>query len=223
MRTLYSIWLHPASRKIMFFLSEKKLDYKVQTEKPWKPSAALQTFTYIPILPVLHDLKDQVVVGNYAICEYLEEAYPSPTLIGSTLKEKNEVRKLTVTFEEHFQNEVINFILYEKVFKRYYHSQTYPDSARIRQGKDNLYPFLKLISYWVERRNWLAGNNFSLADITAASYLSCIDYLGDIPWTKFPEAKDWYARVKSRPSFQPLLNEKVPGLSPVPHYHDPDF
>ena len=79
------------------------------------------------------------------------------------------------------------------------------------------------IAWLTERRNWLAGDDFSLADIAAASHISCLDYLGDIPWADHPGAHDWYARVKSRPSFRPLLADHIPGLPPPKHYADLDF
>ena len=71
--------------------------------------------------------------------------------------------------------------------------------------------------------NWLAGDDFSLADIAAAAHISCVDYLGDVPWSDYPGAHDWYARVKSRPSFRPLLADHIPGLPPPKHYADLDF
>ena len=43
--------------------------------------------------------------------------------------------------------------------------------------------------------------------VWAAAHLSAVDYLGDVPWNDHAEAKDWYARVKSRPSFRQLLED----------------
>ena len=70
---------------------------------------------------------------------------------------------------------------------------------------------------------WLAGDRLTLADLTAAAHLSCVDYLGDVPWDQYEEAKTWYARIKSRPSFRPLLADYIPGLAPAPIYADLDF
>ncbi|MEO1226931.1 MAG: glutathione binding-like protein, partial [Pseudomonadota bacterium] len=82
---------------------------------------------------------------------------------------------------------------------------------------------LDYIGYLAEQRNWLAGEDLTYADLVAASHLSAVDYLGDIPWEKYREAKNWYARVKSRPSFRPILDELVPGVAPARHYRDLDF
>jgi glutathione S-transferase len=44
-----------------------------------------------------------------------------------------------------------------------------------------------------------------------------------VDWRVSPAARDWYARVKCRPSFRPLLADRVPGFTPPAHYDDLDF
>ena len=106
--------------------------------------------------------------------------------------------------------------------KRYMSMGT-PDSSAIRAGHYNIRYHLDYITYLTERRSWLAGSDFSLADISAAAQLSSIDYLGDVPWEEFPAAKIWYSRIKSRPSFRPILADHMPGMPPPRHYADLDF
>ena len=76
---------------------------------------------------------------------------------------------------------------------------------------------------WLRTRNWLAGDRLSYADLAAAAHLSVADYLGDVPWSGDEAAKNWYARVKSRPSFRPLLAETLTGVPPAANYADLDF
>src|SRR4028118_1612478 len=66
-------------------------------------------------------------------------------------------------------------------------------------------------------RNGLAGDQMTYADLAAAAHLSCADYLGDVPWDEDETAKDWYARVKSRPAFRTLLADRMPGMPPPSH------
>ncbi|RYY41380.1 MAG: glutathione S-transferase family protein, partial [Sphingomonadales bacterium] len=66
--------------------------------------------------------------------------------------------------------------------------------------------------------SWLAGPMLSLADLAAASQLSVADYLGGIDWTGHEQTAAWYAVFKSRPSFRPLLQEKMEGIHPPAHY-----
>jgi glutathione S-transferase len=98
-----------------------------------------------------------------------------------------------------------------------------PDTQAIRAGHSNIKIHLDYVGWLVERRNWLAGEEYSLADIAAAAHLSAIDYIGDVPWDEHPPARDWYARIKSRRAFRPVLADHIPGVPPPRHYADPDF
>jgi glutathione S-transferase len=133
-----------------------------------------------------------------------------------------EVRRLVGWFDRKFDREVTARLLDEKIMKRLVRSGQ-PDSNAIRVASANLHIHLEYIAWLCDRRSWLAGDHFSLADVTAAAHISIIDYLGDMPWETHPGAKDWYARVKSRPSFRPLLADHVPGAPPPRHYADLDF
>jgi len=133
-----------------------------------------------------------------------------------------ETRRLTAWFDQKFQREVTIYILYEKVNKRLT-NRADPSGDTIRAGQANLRVHMNYIAWLVERRRWLAGEEFGLADITAAAQLSCLDYLGSVPWDDYPAVKEWYAPVKSRPSFRPLLLDRVAGLTPPAHYPDLDF
>ena len=98
-----------------------------------------------------------------------------------------------------------------------------PDSREIRAAQKNIHTHLAYITFLAERRHWLAGEELSFADIAAAAHISCVDYLGDVPWADHPIAKTWYMRIKSRPSFRSLLSDRVPGQPPVLHYAELDF
>ncbi len=98
-----------------------------------------------------------------------------------------------------------------------------PNASAIRAGHQNIHYHLDYIAWLCDRRRWLAGESFSLADIAAAAHLSAIDYLGDVPWENHAGAKDWYARVKSRPSLRAILADHIPGITPPKHYADLDF
>ena len=125
-------------------------------------------------------------------------------------------------FDGKFHHEVTDNLLTEKLDKRFM-GMGGPDSAAIRAGHANIPTHLEYIGYLCERRTWLSGGGLSLADAAAAAHISALDYLGDVPWEEHPAAKDWYVRIKSRPSFRPLLQDRIPGLPPPKHYADLDF
>ena len=98
-----------------------------------------------------------------------------------------------------------------------------PDSSKIRAGRGNLKNHMKYAARLASSRDWLAGSHLSHADLAAAAAISVLDYLGEVKWSEEPAVKDWYVRIKSRPSFRPLLEDKVMGLPPASHYIDLDF
>jgi len=222
MRSLHHFSLQPQSRRVRIQLREKKLDFDPIAEKPWERREGLLALNPAGETPILVEESGAAIAGAYAIGEYLEEAYVEGPLLGRSSVQRAEVRRLVAWFDGKFEREVTQNLLFEKMVKRLL-GQGGPDSGAIRAGKANIRVHLDYISWLSDRRNWLAGDDFSLADIAAAAQISAIDYLGDVAWDQHREAAEWYARVKSRPSFRQILADTWPGTQPPPHYADLDF
>lgn len=211
----------PFSRKIRMEMSEKKMLFVLKEEEPWNLSADIYKLNPAGDLPVF--LNDgNVISGHYSISEYLEEISREVRLLPQKTLERAEVRRLVEWFDSKFYREVFRNIAYEKVHKRFGSGQA-PDSKILKVGLNNLNFHLEYIDWLTERRNYLGGDDFSLADITAAAHLSVIDYLGDVPWDGYRNAKLWYSKIKSRPSFKDILKDNIKGILPSKHYADLDF
>lgn len=222
MRVLYHLWISPFSRKVRIALAEKQVDVTLKVEQVWERRREFLALNPAGDVPVLVEPDGTVLADSTAICEYLEETNPAPNLLGHNAKDRAEVRRLVAWFDRKFDMEVTDRLVGEKIMKRFL-GLGQPDSRLIRSALADLHTHLQYITYLVERRDWLAGSEMSLADIAAGAHLSCIDYLGDVPWDSYGAAKDWYVRLKSRPSFRPILNDAIPGLPAPPHYADLDF
>jgi len=223
MRTLYHHPLCPFSRLVRVVLAEKKLEFEPQIEKFWERRPDFVALNAASEVPVLVEEGGTVLADAAAIAEYLDEVHREPPLLPAEPVAKAEVRRLMGWFGGKFNAEVTQNLVGEKVFKRLSSSHGEPDSRRIRAGYGHIHEHLNYIAWLTERRAWLAGGAFTLADIAAAAQISCIDYVGDVPWDQHAGAKDWYARVKSRPSFRTLLADHLPGVPPPRHYADLDF
>lgn len=211
----------PQSRKIRIGMSEKKMLFVLKDEEPWNLSQDFFKLNPAGDLPVF--LNDGFVLsGSNAIMEYLEETSREIRLMPETPRERAEVRRLIEWFDEKFNREVYRNIVCEKVHKRFSKGLA-PDSKILKIGLNNLNFHMEYIDWLTERRNFLAGENFSWADITAAAHLSVIDYLGDVPWEGYKNAKLWYSKIKSRPSFKDILKDGIRGILPAKHYADLDF
>jgi len=222
MRTLYHLWLSPFSRKVRVALREKKLDFEMKIEKVWERRPDFLALNPTGQVPVFVDEDGTAIADSGAICEYLEEVYPEPVLFGTTPRARAEVRRLIAWFDLKFARDVTANLVGEKMMKRLM-ARGEPSSAAIRAGLRNIHEHLDYIGYLADRRNWLAGDEFSMADIAAGAHLSAVDYIGDVPWDAHARAREWYARLKSRPSFRPLLADHIPGIAPPAHYADLDF
>ena len=222
MRILYHQSLSPFCRKVRITLAEKKLEFETRLEPVWERRVEFLALNPAGEVPVLVESNGVLLADSQAIVEYLDETVPEPALLGAAPLDRAEVRRLAAWFDVKFNAEVTDNLVGEKVMSRLLR-RGHPNSAAIRAGHANIRYHLEYISFLMERRNWLAGDRLTLADISAAAHLSCVDYIGDVPWDGYEDAKSWYARVKSRPSFRAILADAIPGLPPVAAYADLDF
>lgn len=222
MRILYHNWFCPFSRKVRLLLAEKGLDCDLRVEKTWERRPEFLAMNPAGTTPVIIEENGTILAGSYAITEYLEDVFPDTTFLGAAPAERAEARRLVDWFDIKFFAEVNQHLITEKVMKRFL-AMGEPDSSALRCATSNIRYHLDYIGYLSDRREWLAGDNFSLADISAAAHLSCADYFGNVPWDKHEDAKNWYMRLKSRRSMRAILKDRIAGLIPPKHYSMLDF
>ena len=213
--------ISPQSRKIRLIMAEKKMLFVLKEEEPWSISQDIIKINPSGELPVLI-FDGNVISGNYAITEYLEESSPQYKLLPEDLKERAKTREIMNWFDTKFYNEVYKYIVTEKIIKRF-QSKEAPNSKILKAGLNNLKYHMQYIDYLADRNNYIASNTLSLADLTVAAHISIIDYLGDISWNDYKNAKLWYAKVKSRPSFKDILKDNIKGIHPSANYTNLDF
>jgi glutathione S-transferase len=125
----------------------------------------------------------------------------------------------------NFHEEATKRIVFEKAAQAQTGSliRRSPNMETVRLGRAALKAVLPGLGTLAESRGFLAGRDVSLADLAVVAHLSALDYYGEVPWTDVPALTEWYSRMKSRPSFRPLLADRAPGQPPVPHYAELDF
>lgn len=219
---LYHSPIDPISRLIRCVLAEKQCAFSLREEKPWEGREQFMKMNPAGQVPVLVDQTGEVVACGWMIALYIEEKMPTPPLMGDNIHTRTEVYRLIEWFQMKFHAEVYDGLVGEKILTRLMRLGQ-PQASRIRQAREALNDHLDYMDYLMERRKWLAGNEMTLADLMAAVYLSTVDYLGDIQWEEHPVTKEWYTRLKCRPSFRPLLMDRITGLRPASVYGDLDF
>lgn len=208
-------------------LAEYGVHFELIDETPWEPSPEIFELSPAGTLPVYMEDSRSVISGMEAIGEYLEETKGKRvSLIPGDTFERAEVRRLVGWFDTKFYAEVSEPVIAEKVIRRFLPREAGGggmDTSRVRGAMQKLRSHLEYIGHLADRRTWLAGDHLSLSDLAAAAHISAVDYFGDIPWSDYPIAKSWFQRMKSRPSFRPLLGDTVRGMAPSGHYADLDF
>ncbi len=224
-RTLHHFTLDPFSRTVRLALGEKRLAFAETAVRYWERPNALTALNPSGLPPVLVDGRGReavVVCESRAILDHLEERCPDAPLLPADPRGRAEARRLLHWFERKFDYEVNGLLLHEKMEKRLLGLGP-PELAALRAGREALRAHMGVVEGLLAARDWLAGPDLTLADLAAAAHLSVIDYMGEAPWNDHPHARAWYARIKSRPAFRPLLADRQPGLPPAPHYDDLDF
>jgi len=221
MNRLYHYPLSPFSRKVRLSLAEKKIEVELVEERYWDKDADFLRRNPAGKVPVLK-MGHRTMSDSTAICEYLEETHPTPSLLPQGADTRFEVRRLVAWFDDKFNREVTEKLMGERVFRKVM-GTGYPDSANVKSGSKAIKYHLDYMAWLLDQRRWLAGNDMTLADFAAAAHLSCLDYVSDVDWNRSEIVKDWYAKIKSRPAFRSILADQIPGFPQPSHYSDLDF
>lgn len=230
MLTLYHHPLLASCRFIRLILGEYGEELTLVEEKPWERHKEFLALNPAGTMPVLLAEGELPISGFTVIAEFLDETRGAlmrdKRLLADDPIDRAEIRRLVDWFLVKTENDVTRYLVRERAFKQMMPGSVgggAPDSSVLRAARANVRQHLKYTAWLANRSNWLAGDRLSYADMAAGAALSCLDYLGEIDWAEYPVARDWYQRLKSRPSFRPLLADRVRGLPPVSHYPDLDF
>lgn len=222
--------LCPHSRFIRLVMGELQMEADRTETNPFCRARDFLAMNPAGLLPVLVEHDGQVVAGPDILAEYLDETrglvLGDRRLLPENPGERVEVRRLLHWFNAKFFHEVSELVLNEKAYKRLF-PEAFPGDApntnAIRAASANIRYHMNYVAHLVARRNWLAGDRLTYADLAAAAHFSAVDYFGDVPWETSEVAKNWYVRVKSRPAFRALLADRLKGIPPAPHYSNLDF
>ncbi|MDX2209411.1 MAG: glutathione S-transferase family protein [Sphingopyxis sp.] len=220
---LYQFPLCPFSRKVRLLLGEKGVGYELVRENPWEKRDEFVDLNPAGRTPVMVETERSVtLIDSDAIAEYFEETVEGKAMLGGTAPYRAEVRRLAAWFDQEFYRDVTGPLLFERMEKRVVHKAP-PDGGALREAMKAANNHLDYVDYLIDHRSWLAGATMSLADLAAAAQISVADYLGGIDWTGHEQTKGWYAGLKSRPSFRPLLSERMELVQPPAYYEQVDF
>lgn len=217
--------LDPAARLVRLMCAEYGVPLDLDDIKPWARDPALLEINPAATGCILLDAGEVPVVGVLGAIHAIEERF-APTAVAGLFpaqsRERAEMWRLLEWVLMKFHDEVTRYVIEEKIVKRDKRGAT-PEPGVLRVAKANLVEHMLYFNWLFATRHWVAGDTLTLADFALAAHLSSLDYLGDVSWDTSAETRQWYARIKSRPAFRTLLNDRIAGMPAAKGYTDLDF
>ena len=156
------------------------------------------------------------------VLNILRDLESRPDLFVDDYREKAEINRLVHWFDVIFKKEVFDPIIYEKVFSRIVDNIT-PNSDNIRAALNNLDFHIQYLNYLLNSKKYFIKDEVTSLDFLAGANFSVLDYLGLLNLNSYENIREWYFKIKSRPSFKTLLKDQIVGLNPHENYKNIDI
>ena len=188
-------------RRVRIFLAEKGIS--IPTEQVDIATQQHRTETFAAInpmrrLPVLVLDDGTVIAESIAICRYFEALQPDPPLFGRGALEVAMVEMWNWRAEFNLMGPVTTVFQHLHPFMKPLVNPQVPDWGEA--NKPRVFEFLQLLDGELKNRPDIAGNDFTVADITA---LTAVDFM-KVPKLPLPEeftnVRRWHQQVSARPS-----------------------
>lgn len=204
---LYGALLSPFVRKVAVVLEEKGMAWELAVNSPGSPDPDFQKASPFGKIPALVD-GDYTLADSTAIAVYLDAKQPSPSLLPA----EAGARGKAVWFDE-YADTILGASGLKIVFNRLVGPKLLklPASEEVAlQGEAELPRILDYLESIALEQGWLDGE-FSLGDISVASMLKTLSYVGHGPdAARYPRTAAWYGRVAARPSWAAVAEMEAP-------------
>lgn len=192
--------LSPFVRKVHLLAAEKDVAIEMVLSRPGQPSPEFLAASPFRKIPALQD-GDFSLCDSTAICTYIDGVRPAPPMLPGDVR----ARARAIWFEE-FADTILIAAGGKVLFNRFVGPKLMGvpgDEAVAEQGLKELGPIMDYLEAQAPEAGWLAGDEFSIGDISVASVLRSLGYIGLEPDpARHPRAAAWYDRVKARASWQ---------------------
>ena len=197
---IYETKTAPNPRRVRMFLAEKGIDVdyvQVDIQKGENLTAEMRAKNPLGKIPIL-ELEDGTCIAETdAICTYFEALHPEPSLMGTT-----PIEKATISM---WQRQV-EFAFMMQIGMCFQHTTGYFKDRMVpvpEYGKEagiNAAKYLNILERRLAVKPYIAGDNFSIADITALCALDFARVVNVRIEEKHEHLKRWYDNVSSRAS-----------------------
>ena len=203
--------LSPFVRKVHLLAAEKGVAVEMVLGRPGQPNPEFEAASPFGKIPALQD-GDFTLADSTAICTYIDALHPQPPMLPGDARAKGRA----IWFEE-FADTILVAAGGKVLFNRFVGPKLMGlvgDEALAEQGLKELGPIMDYLEAHAPDSGWLAGDGFSIGDISVASALRSLGYINLEPDpAKHPRAAAWYDRVKGRASWRLVAEREAAVMS----------
>jgi glutathione S-transferase len=207
MITLYDCATAPSPRRARIFLAEKGVPYEtvqIDLRSGEQMGEVYRAINPQCTVPALRTEEGTLLTDNAAIAAYLEARYPQPPLLGITPQDKAEIASW------HWRAEFEGLMAVAEALRNSSPAmagRALPGPVNYAQipelaerGVARLQQFLATLNQHLEGRDFIAANQFSLADITAVIAVDFARVVKVKPGEQHPHLLRWRAKMAERAS-----------------------
>lgn len=197
---LYDLPASPNARRVRIFIAEKGLDIpkeEIDLSSGYHTSPEYLKKNILGKMPVL-ELDDGTTISeSHAICLYLEQKNPEPSLMGQTPLERAQVEMWNRRMELELLIPLMGAFVHGHPMWKGIRDQV-PDYVPVCQA--HAARSLDWLEASLTGREYIATDSYSIADITAQCAILMGKAVGVRASNEHVNINDWWARVTSRPS-----------------------
>lgn len=202
----------PSSQRVRVFLAEKGIELETEQldvrggAQFQEPFTSMNPFHCVPFL----ELDDGTVIAeSVSICRYLEELHPEPSLFGTTPEARGVIdmwnRRVELDGLMPILHAVRNHV---PMFAGRVVPGTRNDLPQAPEmatrGKEMMAVFLDRLGPQLDSNPFIAGGDFSIADITGVFALRMASAMEMDIAGGWPSVARWFGEASARPSFEIL-------------------
>jgi glutathione S-transferase len=197
----------PSPRRVRIFLAEKGIDIDTVQIDLAQGEQFGESFRKVNpdcVVPAL-ELDDGSCISEVlAICQYLEERHPDPSLMGHTPEERARVSMWNAKVEQQglapladaFRNSAKGLV--ERAVTGPVSYAQMPELAE--RGRKRTGQFFHRLDSQLADVRYVAGDSYSIADISAMVFVDFAGWVKILPPDGAANVARWYAEVSKRPS-----------------------
>jgi glutathione S-transferase len=198
---LYHFPLSPNSRRVVAVLHHLNLDCELQVVDLSKGEQMQPDFLKLNpnhMIPTLVDGDFSLWESN-AIMQYLCSKVPDMALCSSDPRVQADINRWQFWQASHFGS-ACGVMIFEKVIKKFFMSLD-ADPQEVAKGEEKFHRFAQVLEDHLKGRDWLVGNNVTLADFSVGSFLDLAE-MAQYPLTPYSEIPRWYGNIQQLPAWK---------------------